>query len=141
MNQLRNQLVEVSLAWERNFGVAPSITSAISELDAAEIIGFPAEQYSASMQGATAVQKGFDFIFNGSRYQVKACRPSGKRGSFVTRVPKASNYHWDFLIWLLYNPLYEVQEAWLWDVSAYSKAFDSLPRLSPAHMRQGKRLR
>jgi hypothetical protein len=141
MNQLRNELVEISLAWERNFGVAPSITSAISEVDAAEIIGFPAEQYSASMQGITAVQKGFDFIFNGSRYQVKANRPSGKRGSFVTRVPKASNYNWDFLVWVLYNPRYEVQEVWLWNVTAYINAFDALTRLSPAHMRQGKRLR
>ncbi len=141
MKDLRNKLVEASLSWERDFGVAPSITSSISEYDAAELIGFPIEQYSATMQGATAVQKGYDFVFKGSRYQVKACRPSGKRGSFVTRVPKASNYHWDFLIWILYNPTYEVQEAWLWDVTAYSKAFDSLVRLSPEHMRQGKKLR
>lgn len=140
MNLLRQQLVEVTLAWERAFGNAPAITSSLSELDAATLIGCSLEQYSKSMQGSTAVQKGFDFICNGARYQVKACRSSGKPGSFVTKVPKASNYHWDFLIWILYNPLYEIQEAWLWDASAYFDAFDSLTRLSPAHMRHGKKL-
>lgn len=140
MNHLRQALVQAALGWERAFGNAPSITSAISELDAATLIGLSLEQYSAAMQGSTAVQKGFDFQFSGARYQVKACRASGKRGSFVTKVPKPSNYHWDFLIWINYNALYEIQEAWLWDVVTYERAFDSLTRISPMHMRQGKRL-
>jgi len=55
-------------------------------------------------------------------------------------VPKAKNYEWDFLIWVLYNPHYEIEEAWLWAVSAYIAAFDSVKRLSPSHYRQGKRL-
>ncbi len=92
------------------------------------------------MCGATAVQKGHDFIFNSSRYQVKANRPSGKPGSFVTLVPKSKNYEWDFLIWLLYDPQYQIQEAWLWEVGAYKAAFDSVKRLSPSHYRKGKRL-
>ena len=32
---LRENLVETALQWQKNFGVAPSITSAISEYDAA----------------------------------------------------------------------------------------------------------
>ena len=48
--------------------------------------------------GRTAVTRGCDFILNELRYQVKANRPSGKRGSFVTLVGKASNYDWDRLI-------------------------------------------
>lgn len=118
MNDLRQKLVETSLAWERAFGNAPSITSALSEFDAASLIGCSAENYSTSMQGMTSVQKGYDFKFNGARYQVKGNRPSGKPGSFVTLVPKATNYEWDFLIWVLYNQKYDIQEAWLWDVSA-----------------------
>ncbi len=140
MNDLRQKLVEAALAWERTFGIAPSITSALSEFDATMLVGCSAEHYSASMCGATAVQKGYDFTFNNWRYQVKANRPSGKPGSVVTLVPKAKNYNWDFLVWLLYNPQYEVQEAWLWEAAAYKSAFDSIKRLSPAHYRKGKRL-
>ena len=92
------------------------------------------------MQGTTAVQKGHDFIFNGARYQVKGNRPSGKRGSLVTWVPKAPNYDWDYLIWILYDSQYRIQEAWQWDVSAYKDAFDSIKRLSPNHLRLGKQL-
>ena len=140
MHDLRQKLVEAALAWERAFGVAPSITSALSEFDAAMLLGCSAEHYSASMCGITAVQKGHDFTFNNLRYQVKANRPSGKPGSFVTLVPKAKNYEWDFLIWVLYNTQYEIQEAWLWEASAYKAAFDAIQRLSPAHYRKGKRL-
>ena len=80
-------------------------------------------------------------MFKENRYQVKANRPSGKPGSFVTWVPKAHNFEWDFLIWILYNKEYEIQEAWLWDVVAYRQAFEPIKRLSPKHYRDGKRLR
>ena len=140
LKDLRSKLVESALAWERAFGNAPQITSALSEFDAAILVDCSIEEYSLAMQGQTAVQKGYDFRFKEQRFQVKGNRPSGKPGSFVTWVPKATNYEWDFLIWVLYNPKYEIQEAWLWDVTAYKNAFDSLKRLSPAHLRQGKRL-
>ena len=140
MNNLRQQLVKATLAWEQAFGNAPSITSALSEFDAALLIGCSIEQYSSNMKGTTAVQKGHDFVFNGKRYQVKGNRPSGKPGSFVTWVPKATNYEWDFLVWVLYNPQYIIQEAWLWEASAYIAAFDLIKRLSPDHYRQGERL-
>lgn len=66
------------------------------------------------MQGKTVVQRGHDFVFNGARYQVKANRPSGKPGSTVTLVSKVKNYDWDFLVWVHYDRLYEIQEAWQW---------------------------
>ena len=141
MDRLRQQLVETALAWEKAFANAPSVTSALSELDAALLLGCSLEQYSTYMKGSTAVQKGHDFIFKGARYQVKGNRPSGKRGSFVTWVPKAKNYDWDFLVWILYNPGYEIQEAWQWDVASYKAAFHSTKRLSPADYRGGKRLK
>ncbi|MBZ0067301.1 MAG: hypothetical protein K8F26_00645 [Thiobacillus sp.] len=137
---LRQHLIETVLAWEKAFGNAPSITSALSEYDAAQLVGCSMEEYSVTMQGMTSVQKGYDFIFNGARYQIKGNRPSGKPGSVVTWVPKATNYEWDYLVWILYNPQYEIQEAWLWEVLAYKSAFDSIKRLSPEHYRQGKRL-
>ncbi len=140
MNELRQKLVDIAIVWERTFGNAPSVTSALSEFDAAQLVGYPIEEYAASMQGVTTVQKGYDFKYQGVRYQVKGNRPSGKRGSFVTLVPKAKNYDWDFLVWILYNPQYEIQEAWLWEVSAYKAAFDLIKRLSPSHYRQGKKL-
>lgn len=140
MKDLRSKLVEAALAWECAFGNTPQITSTLSEFDAALLLGCSVQEYSASMQGQTAVQKGYDFKFNGQRYQVKGNRPSGKSGSFVTWVPKARNYEWDFLVWVLYNPQYEIQEAWLWEVAAYQAAFDSIKRLSPAHYRKGTQL-
>ena len=100
---LRNKLVDTALQWQERFGVAPSITSAISEYDAALLVGMTENEYSDYMQDKTAVCKGADFIFNKTRYQVKANRPSGKKGSFVTMVPKATNYEWDKLIWILYD--------------------------------------
>lgn len=140
MNDLRQSLIDIALAWEQAFGNAPSITSALSELDAALLVGCGFEEYSAGMQGRSTVQKGYDFLFGGARYQVKGNRPSGKPGSYVTWVPKARNYEWDYLVWVNYNQKYEIQEAWLWEVSDYVKAFDGVKRLSPAHYRLGKKL-
>ena len=140
MSTLRRELITVALEWEKAYGNAPQITSVISEYDAATLIGMTQDDYSKSMQGATSVQKGFDFLHKGVRYQVKANRPSGKPGSKVTLVSKAKNYDWDYLIWVLYDRNYQMQEAWIWDVSDYKSKFHDLPRLSPDHYRQGKRL-
>lgn len=135
---LRNKLVDTALQWQERFGVAPSITSAISEYDAALLVGMTENEYSYYMQDKTAVSKGADFIFNKTRYQVKANRPSGKKGSFVTMVPKATNYEWDKLIWILYDRNYVMQEAWEWCVMDYQAAFEGIKRLSPNHYRKGK---
>ena len=140
MDTPRERLVEAALAWERAFGNAPQITTVLSEHDAARLVGCFEDAYSRAMQGMTAVRKGYDFVFDGARYQVKGNHPSGKRGSFVTWVPKAANYDWDYLVWILYDSRYEVQEAWQWEVSAYRQAFDTVKRLSPAHLRLGTRL-
>ena len=53
---------------------------------------------------------------------------------------KGENYDWDYLVWILYDTQYQIQEAWLWEVAAYVEAFDAVKRLSPAHLRRGKRL-
>ncbi|MBS0154212.1 MAG: hypothetical protein JSS38_06450 [Nitrospira sp.] len=55
-------------------------------------------------------------------------------------MPKAKNYEWDFLIWILYDQQYQIQEAWLWEVGAYKATFDSIKRLAPSQYRKGKRL-
>jgi len=141
MEDLRSRLVEIALAWEHTFGNAPHITTALSELDAALLAGATIDDYASSMQGTTVVQRGYDFIFKGMRYQVKANRPSGKPGSFVTLVPKAKNFDWDFLIWILYDKEYKIQEAWLWEVAQYQEAFEHVNRLAPGHYRNGKRLK
>jgi len=137
---LREQLVSIALQWEARFGNAPAITSALSEYDAALLVGLSEDEYSTAMIGSTAVQKGYDFAHKSKRYQVKANRPSGKRGSLVTLVPRATNYEWDFLVWILYDRGYVIQEAWLWDVEAYRVAFHGVCRLSPADLRAGRRL-
>ncbi len=140
MSKIRDDLVTLALEWQDKFGVAPAITSTLSEYDAAMLVGMTENEYSDFMQSQTAVQKGYDFIFNELRYQVKGNRPSGKPGSKVTMVPKPSNYNWDILVWVLYNKEYEIQEAWSWPIGAYKDAFHETKRLSPAHYRNGQNL-
>jgi len=137
---IRDDLVRAALVWENAFGIAPHITSAISEYDAAMLVGLDDNSYKNSLIGRTAVSNGYDFMFNGIRYQIKANRPSGKPGSRVTKVGKASNYKWDILIWILYNVEFVIAEAWQWDCDDYISAFDSVDHVRPEHMRQGKRL-
>jgi hypothetical protein len=128
------------LKWERKYGVAPSIVSAISEYDAAtRLVGMSDSEYSRYMQeqNRTAVSSGHDLAYKNIRYQIKAHRPSGKPGSKITNASKAGNYNWDILIWIRYNKEYEIEEAWSWDRDKYIKAFDSATRISPADMRKG----
>lgn len=137
---IRNRLVNTALEWQDKFGIAPAITSCLSEYDAAFLLGCTELDFSKCMINQTAVTKGYDFICNNKRYQIKANRPSGKSGSKVTLVAKAKNYEWDFLIWILYNKEYEIQEAWLFNVEQYIQLFDTKKRLSPEDMRIGTRL-
>jgi hypothetical protein len=135
---LRDRLVAAALEWQERFGVAPAITSALAEHDAALLVGHTMDSFSRDCIGRTAVTKGCDFTHGGLRYQVKANRPSGNPGSFVTLVAKATNYDWDRLIWILYDKQYQMQEAWEWTVDDYRLAFHEQKRLSPAHMRLGR---
>lgn len=140
---LRSRLVEIALQWQDRYGVAPQITSAISERDAAlRLVGMPEEEYCAGGAQRTAVTKGCDFEFRGCRYQVKANRPSGKPGSRARLVAKAHNYDWDKLIWLLYDRGFDLQEAWEWDVADYRRAFEARrgKKLRPEDMRRGRQL-
>lgn len=139
-DKLRVTLVGVALEWERRYGVGPAITSAISEYDAARLIGHTPESLGLDGMGRTAVTRGFDFRHAGVRYQVKACRPSGKPGSAITKVPKASNYDWDRLIWILYDRYYQLLEAWEWESAAYKTSFQTVERINPAMMRSGRPL-
>ena len=138
--ELRSQLVNVALRWQERFGVAPSVTSALSELDAAMLVGMTEDEYCNDCSSRTAVTRGYDFTHHGCRYQVKANRPSGRPGSFVTLVGRANNYEWDKLIWILYDRFYQIQEAWEWTAEDYRHQFETVGRLSPAHMRLGKPL-
>jgi hypothetical protein len=137
----RKRLVEIAKEWQKRFGVAPAITNAISEFDAAELVGMTEDAYSSDCESRTAVMKGHDFKHNDCRYQVKANRPSGRRGSLVSLVGKARNYEWDKLIWILYDKEYEIQEAWEWTVEKYRNDFDSVKYLRPVHMRKGRKLK
>lgn len=135
---LRDELVKIALQWQVKYGIAPQITTVISEYDAAMLVGMLESDYSDYMQDKTAVNKGSDFVYKHIRYQVKANRPSGKPGSKVTRVAKASNYLWDKLIWILYDKYYIMQEAWEWDVEAYKLEFDDRNRISPDDYSKGR---
>ena len=137
---IRTRLVSTALKWEELFGVAPAITSALSEYDASQLVKMPIKEYRSGCKDRTAVTPGYDFIYGKCRYQVKANRPSGKPGSRVTKVGKARNYEWDKLIWILYDKYYELQEAWEWTRRKYRDKFEGVKRLSPNDMRKGKRI-
>ncbi len=138
---IRDQLVAIALEWEREFTVAPAITSALSEYDAAKLLGCSENDYKQIMKGRTAVSRGADFVWKNQRYQIKANRPSGKKGSKVTKVGQARNYDWDILIWILYNERYELTEAWKWSRESYRTQFHAKKRLSPNDMRSGERIK
>jgi hypothetical protein len=137
---LRERLVSVILEWEAAYGIAPAITSALSEYDAALLLGLTDLDFRRAVGTASAVRKGYDFVWKGIRYQIKANRPSGKPGSFVTLVSKANNYGFDELIWILYDKQYKIQEAWTFLVDDYKTQFHELPRVRPIHMRKGRNL-
>ncbi len=84
---LRNELVDVVLRWEGQFGCFPGqagVTAAVSEYDAALLLGCSESEYADCLRERTAVSKGYDFLSpDGKRVQVKANRPSGKPGSKV----------------------------------------------------------
>ena len=134
---LKKELISLALTWQEKFGVPPQIITAISEYDAAMMVGMSETAYSDYMQTLTAVNKGFDFEFKRVHYQVKSNHPSGKPGSRVTMVSKVKNYDWDKLIWILYDEKYNMQEAWIWDKKDYKVAFENKNRLSPNDMRKG----
>lgn len=140
--ELRKQLVAVSLEWEGYLGVLPSVTKSISELDAAFLVGMSEDQYCIDGKLRTAVSEGKDFLYDGIRYQVTANRPSGKPGSAVNWVnqkdEKKKPFQWDRLIWILYDRLFVMQEAWEFNADEYRDRFGTLKRLSPDHMRQGR---
>lgn len=140
--RFRERLVRIAIEWEDYFGVAPRITSAISELDAARLVGMKEKQFCADGRSRTAVTKDLDFEHNGLRYQITANRPSGKKGSFVTLVGRKTEkirpFGWDRLVWIRYDRNYMIQEAWEFTAAQYRKRFSGLTRLSPKHMRLGK---
>ncbi len=136
----RSDLVRACLNWEGVLGIAPAITSRLSELDAAVLVGCPLPKLRKQWTSSTAVTKGTDFVKDGIRYQVKANRPSGKPGSLVTLVAKPKNTDWDILIWILYDREYQIQEAWRWSVAAYKEKLEALPHIRPKHLRLGDRL-
>ena len=140
MDNIRHSLICIALEWEKKFFVIPQITSAVSEYDAARLLGCDEQSYSNAMKGQTAVTRGHDFVHNGKKYQVKANRPSGKPGSSVTLVGKAKNYEWDYLIWILYDREYNILEAWEFQAAEYKELFHGKKRLSPSDMRKGKLL-
>jgi hypothetical protein len=139
-DQLRNLLVKVSLEWELRFAVAPRITSDVAEYDAAKLVGSSLRVGKGRSESDTAVTKGVDFWKVKEAYQVKSNRPSGKPGSTVTLVGKATSFDWDKLVWVLYDREYNIEEAWEFTRDEYKRLFESEKRISPEDMRKGKRL-
>jgi len=126
--QLRERLVKLALDWQAHLGVAPSVTSAISELDAAILLS---GGVSCLDKGRSAVTKGVDFVFKKTRYQVKANRPSGREGSKPTKVSKPREINWDALVWICYTETYEPLEAYAIEAAVYAEKLHNEKYLRP----------
>ena len=133
-DQLRGLLVQVSLEWERRFAVAPRITDSIAEYDATKLVGTSLRIGEGRKECDTAVTKGVDFRKGNTSYQVKSNRPSGKLGSRVTLVGKATGFDWNKLVWVLYDREYNIEEAWEFTRNKYRESFESKKRISPSIM-------
>ncbi len=138
--KLRAQLVQIAPQWEECCGVAPQITNAIAELDAARLVGMAEEKYCADGRKRTGVTRHFDFIHEGRRYEVTGNRPSGKKGSKVSKVGDKLKKDCDFIVWILYDPCYVMEEAWEFATENYKRMFENVAHLRPPHMRLGHRL-
>ena len=139
-DQLRDLLVQISLEWERRFAVAPQITASIAEYDAAKLAGTSLRIGKGRKESDTAVTKGVDFRKGDVFYQVKSNRPSGKPGSKVTLVGKATSFDWHKLVWILYDQEYNIEEAWEFTRNKYRQLFELKKRISPEDMRKGTKL-
>ena len=134
---LRKRLVSVALLWQKEMGVAPAITPAIAEYDAARLVGCDYKGYCQDGLGKSAVRKGFDFRFRGKRFQVKANRPAQDTAACkVTKIGKPKNYDWDVLIWVLYNSKWEIVEAWMWGRRAFRNRYKEKDHIRPKHLKQ-----
>ena len=65
-------MIAVALEWQERYGVAPQITTPLSEYDAAMLVGMPEQKYSEFMQDITAVNRGSDFIYKKFDIRLKA---------------------------------------------------------------------
>ena len=127
-------------ARERRFAVAPQITASIAEYDAAKLVGTSLRIGKGRKESDTAVTKGVDFRKGNIFYQVKSNRPSGKPGSKVTLVGKATSFDWHKLVWILYDQEYNIEEAWEFTRNKYRQLFELKKRISPEDMRKGTKL-
>ena len=139
-DKLRDLLVQISLEWERRFAVAPQITASVAEYDAAKLVGTSLKIGKGRKKSDTAVTRGMDFRKDNIFYQVKSNRPSGKLGSKVTLVGKATNFDWHKLVWILYDRGYNIEEAWEFACNKYRELFEYKKRISPEDMRKGTKL-
>jgi hypothetical protein len=141
---IRDQLVQTVLKWEEKFGFFPGqagVTAAVSEYDAATILGLNETEYVMAVKDRSAVGPGYDFMFKKRRVQVKANRPSGREGSAVWNAgPKVKTAHWDILIYILYDKNYVIQEAYQFTPDAYDKLFANKEKLRLCDMRKGDKL-
>ena len=65
---IRSRLIALALEWERAFGAAPQITTAVSEYDGAFLVGHSDETYADDCLGRAAVSRGSDFSYRGRAY-------------------------------------------------------------------------
>lgn len=141
---VRDQLVQTLSKWEERFGFFPGqagITAAVSEYDAAMMLGHNEDEYIASITGRGPVGRGYDFVFNSKKIQVKANRPSRRPGAAVWNAgPRVNTDGWDILIYILYDEDYVIQEAYQFDSDTYENMFANRTSLRLEDMRKGENL-
>ena len=135
---LRSRLCESALNWQEKYRTIPHIMSAISEYDAARIIGMSEEEYAERRRGRGPT----DFVHGGNRYRVRGLRreEGGGRPNSLVIHRRPTNYEWDYFIFILYNKSYEIREAWIWCAASYREYFDRNDNMTLNDMRLGENL-
>ena len=135
----RTLLVAMAFDWERRFGIATVPLSKISEHDVCRLLGLPDEIWALDGQRVVRLTDGH-VTLGKVRARVNADRSDVRPASWLTLVAHSSGAGWDKLFWMLYDKEYELCEAWELPIVDPDQDFDERLRLTPADMRQGRRL-
>lgn len=140
MEHLYNDLINISLKWEKEYGIVPKILPEILKYDAVIYIDYDLDAYAKQIKTRKTNPSGYDILFKGKKYLVKGGRRIGENISTISPMDKPKNKNWDYLIWILYDQEFKVLEVWQWENKVFYKKFQNKTRITADKMRTGKYL-
>ena len=137
---LRTTLVALVPEWEKRYGVAPFITAAVSEYDAARLVGHTPETFFAGLRGSHGSYSRHGLLLQRSSVSDQSLSAQRKTRFVHYLGAKSNELRMGSTGLASVCGEFQLLEAWEWYVADYQSSFDTIKRLSPAHMRTGRRL-